>query len=60
MFYTDGMTHSTGLITFGPVLYVAAQDMGKILAFNIDTAEFISVIVDRFPDVVEQISLSWC
>jgi hypothetical protein len=54
------MTHSTGLISYGNILYVACQAMGKVLSFNIDTGNFLSVVIPHFPDSVEQIALSWC
>jgi hypothetical protein len=60
IFYAKGMTHSTGLISYGNILYVACQAMGKVLSFNIDTGNFLSVVIPHFPDSVEQIALSWC
>jgi hypothetical protein len=56
----DGMKHSTGVVSYEGVLYVALQSLGKVVSFDIETTNFIGVVIDHFPDTVEKLALSNC
>eukprot|EP00596_Hydrurales_sp_CCMP1899_P008805 CAMPEP_0119052534 /NCGR_PEP_ID=MMETSP1177-20130426/73798_1 /TAXON_ID=2985 /ORGANISM="Ochromonas sp, Strain CCMP1899" /LENGTH=354 /DNA_ID=CAMNT_0007032131 /DNA_START=329 /DNA_END=1394 /DNA_ORIENTATION=+ len=57
------MSHPTGLTVYDGILYVAEQNIGAILAFDIKTEEFIKQIVgsgDKNVVMIEQLALSNC
>jgi hypothetical protein len=52
-----------GLTVFDGILYVAEQNIGAVLAFDIKTEEFIKQIVgsgDKNIVMIEQLALSYC
>ena len=51
-----------GMTTYDGILYVAEQNIGAILTFNIRTEEFLGKIVGGYSklDRIEQIVLSPC
>eukprot|EP00596_Hydrurales_sp_CCMP1899_P008891 CAMPEP_0119044442 /NCGR_PEP_ID=MMETSP1177-20130426/31470_1 /TAXON_ID=2985 /ORGANISM="Ochromonas sp, Strain CCMP1899" /LENGTH=344 /DNA_ID=CAMNT_0007014545 /DNA_START=202 /DNA_END=1236 /DNA_ORIENTATION=+ len=59
--YAD-MDHPTGMTTYDGILYVAEQENGEILSFDIKSEEFIMKVVDGKGGLsrVEQIVLSTC
>lgn len=55
-----GMKHSTGVVSYDGILYVALQTLGKVAAFDIETTDFIEIIIEHFPDTVEKLALTNC
>jgi len=55
-----GMSHPTGLVTYGGILYALDQDAGQLWTFNVTTTQFLGAIVTSFPNQVEQMALSSC
>ena len=54
------ITHPTGLSTHDNILFVADQNLNKILTFDIRTGEFIQIIPINIPGSIEQITISSC
>lgn len=54
------ITHPTGITTYDGILFVADQNMNKILTFDIKSGEFIQIIPLNIPGSIEQITLSYC
>lgn len=54
------MSHSTGVVSYEGILFVALQGIGKVVAFDVETTDFIEVVIDHFPDTVEKLALSPC
>lgn len=57
---TDRMNHPTGLASYDGILYVAEQEAGQILMFNITTTKFIGKMATKVPGEVEQLLISPC
>jgi hypothetical protein len=55
-----GMKHSTGVVSYDGILYVALQTLGKVAAFDIETTDFIEIVIEHFPDTVEKLALTNC
>lgn len=51
------LTHPAGMVTYNDILYVNEQDLNQILSFNITSENFISVIVENPPGVLESMEL---
>lgn len=60
IYYQEGMTHSTGVVSYDGILYVGMQTLGKVGTFDIETTEFLEVIIEHFPDSIEKLTLSNC
>jgi DNA-binding beta-propeller fold protein YncE len=56
----DRMEHPTGLFVHNKILYVAEQIESAILAFDIESTEFLGKIIKHIPGDVEHIVLSDC
>lgn len=54
------MSHPTGMVTHRTTLYVANQEAGQIVSFNIRSGRFLKVIVDDMPAGIEKILISDC
>ena len=60
VYYIDGMTHPTGISSFGNVLFITEQSLSQILTFNLSTQKFIAVVVSKTPGKLEQLEMSQC
>lgn len=56
----EGLRHATGMVVHQDTLFVAAQDPGAILSFDVPTGRFLGVVASHFPDTIERLALSDC
>lgn len=56
----EGQKHTTGLLIHDDMLYVACQELGAIITFDLHTAQHIGIIASNFPDTIERMLLSDC
>ena len=54
------MDHPSGMTTHGDVLYVALNDLGDVLTFNITSTKFLKTLLSDFMGEIEQIIMTDC
>lgn len=59
-YFVDGQLHSTGMVVYENTLYVATQELGSILSYDISSGRYLGVAASNFPDTIERLELSYC
>lgn len=59
-YHTSMMEHPVGVVVYNSILYVAEQNLGAILSFDVQSGNFIAFIASNIQNEVEQLTLTWC